>query len=59
MSKLGDMMDDLVIVGGLVPSLLIDQEALPADVAPHVGTMDLDVGLTSSTSSHGFWGLVG
>lgn len=44
-TKLGDMMDDLVIVGGLVPSLLIDQEALPSSVAPHVGTMDLDVGL--------------
>jgi hypothetical protein len=44
-TKLGDMMDDLVIVGGLVPSLVIDQEALPPDVAPHVGTMDLDVGL--------------
>ena len=44
-TKLGDMMDDLVIVGGLVPSLLIDHDALPTDVAPHVGTMDLDVGL--------------
>ena len=45
-TKLGDLMDDLVIVGGLVPSLLIDQEKLPADTAAHVGTMDLDVGLT-------------
>lgn len=44
-TKLGDMMDDLVIVGGLVPSLLVDQEALPAGVPPHAGTMDLDVGL--------------
>lgn len=44
-TKLGDMMDDLVIIGGLVPSLVIDQETLPSDVAPHVGTMDLDVGL--------------
>lgn len=44
-TKLGDLMDDLVIVGGLVPSLLIDQERLPSDVTPHVGTMDLDVGL--------------
>jgi hypothetical protein len=44
-TKLGDMVEDLVIVGGLVPSLIIDQEALPGDVAPHVGTMDLDVGL--------------
>ncbi|MFZ9886128.1 MAG: hypothetical protein ACO3JL_01395 [Myxococcota bacterium] len=42
---LGDMMGDLVVVGGLVSSLIIDQEMLPTDVAPHVGTMDLDVGL--------------
>ena len=52
-TKLGDMMDDLVIVGGLVPSLLIDQEALPADVAPHVGTMDLDVGLQIALLNEG------
>lgn len=44
-TKLGDFADDVVIVGGLVPSLLIDQEALPLGVAPHVGTLDLDVGL--------------
>jgi hypothetical protein len=35
-TKLGDMMDDLVIIGGLVPSLLIDQDALAADVILHV-----------------------
>lgn len=44
-TKLGDMMDDLLIIGGLVPSLLIDQEALAEGVEPHAGTMDLDVGL--------------
>ena len=44
-TKLDDMMDDLVIVGGLVPSLIVDQSALPEDVDAHVGTMDLDVGL--------------
>jgi hypothetical protein len=44
-TKLGDMMDDLLIVGGLVPSLLIDQEHLDEGMEPHVGTMDLDVGL--------------
>ena len=38
-TKLGDLMDDLVVVGGLVPSLLIGRgEAAPVD--PHVGTMD-------------------
>jgi hypothetical protein len=52
-TKLGDMMDDLVIVGGLVPSLIIDQETLPADVAPHVGTMDLDVGLQIALLNEG------
>lgn len=45
-TKLGDLMPELVVVGGLVPSLLIDQENLPENVTPHVGTMDLDLGLT-------------
>jgi hypothetical protein len=45
-TKLGDLMDDLVVIGGLVPSLLIEQEALPEGTSAHVGTMDLDVGLT-------------
>ena len=45
-TKLGDLMDELVVVGGLVPSLLVDQRALPPGVDAHVGTMDLDVGLT-------------
>jgi len=44
-TKLGDLTDDLIVVGGLVPSLLIDQEHLPDDVSPHVGTLDLDLGL--------------
>jgi hypothetical protein len=44
-TRLGDLMPELVVVGGLVPSLLIDQENLPENVAPHVGTMDLDLGL--------------
>lgn len=40
-TKLGDLMDQIVVVGGLVPSLIIDQE----NAEPHVGTLDLDVGL--------------
>lgn len=44
-TKLGDLMDEIVIVGGLVPSLLVDQEHLPEHVLPHVGTLDLDLGL--------------
>lgn len=45
-TKLGDLMDDLVVVGGLAPSLLIDQTSLPEGVEPHVGTLDLDIGLS-------------
>ncbi|MFZ4696111.1 MAG: nucleotidyl transferase AbiEii/AbiGii toxin family protein [Verrucomicrobiia bacterium] len=44
-TKLGDLMNDLVVVGGLVPSLLIDQQKRPPEVPAHVGTMDLDLGL--------------
>jgi hypothetical protein len=44
-TKLGDLMDEIVVVGGLVPSLLIDQSNLPADTDPHAGTMDLDLGI--------------
>ncbi len=44
-TKLGDLMDEIVVVGGLVPSLLIDQEHLAENVTPHVGTLDLDLGL--------------
>ena len=44
-TKLGDLMDDLVVVGGLVPSLLIDQADLAGGADAHAGTMDLDVGL--------------
>lgn len=42
---LGDYMEDLAVVGGLVPSLLIPQAALPEGVDAHPGTMDLDLGL--------------
>jgi hypothetical protein len=45
-TRLGDLMDDLVVVGGLAPSLLIDQMNLQEGVEPHVGTLDLDVGLS-------------
>jgi len=38
-------MPELVVVGGLVPSLLIDQQNLPRNVTPHIGTLDLDLGL--------------
>jgi hypothetical protein len=43
-TKLADLKDDWVIIGGLVPSLLIDQQRLTA-VDRHVGTLDVDLGL--------------
>ena len=52
-TKLGDLMDDLVVVGGLAPSLLVDQESLAEGADPHVGTMDLDVGLTVALLDEG------
>lgn len=45
-TKFGDLMDDLVVVGGLVPALLVDQESLPSGASSHVGTLDLDLGLS-------------
>jgi hypothetical protein len=44
-TRLGDLLDDLVVVGGLVPSLLIDQDVLHDGDDRHVGTLDVDVGL--------------
>ncbi len=52
-TKLGDLMDDLVVIGGLVPSLLIDQRGGVAGVEPHAGTMDLDIGLTATLLDRG------
>ena len=45
-TKLGDLIDELVVVGELVPSLLIPEESLPRGEDTHVGTMDLDLGLS-------------
>ena len=42
---LGNFRDDIVIVGGFAPNLLVDQGSLPAGLDAHVGTMDLDLGL--------------
>ncbi|MCK4415301.1 MAG: hypothetical protein KAY32_17340 [Candidatus Eisenbacteria sp.] len=52
-TKLGDLIDDLVVVGGLVPSLLIDQVTLAEGADAHVGTMDLDVGLAVALLEQG------
>jgi hypothetical protein len=40
---IGDMVEDVVVVGGLVPSLLIDPASTRGEA--HVGTVDLDLGL--------------
>ncbi len=45
-TKLGDLNDDIVIVGGLVPSLIIPQEGPMQATTSHIGTMDVDLGLT-------------
>jgi hypothetical protein len=52
-TKLGDLMDDLVVVGGLVPSLLVDQGSGETGFERHAGTMDLDIGLTAALLDRG------
>lgn len=44
-TKLGDLLEDIVVVGGLVPSLIVAQDPFVDGVEPHVGTLDLDLGL--------------
>lgn len=44
-TKLGDLLKETVVVGGLVPYLLVDQDDLPTGSDSHSGTMDLDMGL--------------
>ena len=51
-TRLGDLLDEIVVVGGLVPYLLIDQENLPSGLDPHVGTMNLDMGLALAILNH-------
>lgn len=43
---LGDLLDEVCIVGGLVPTLLIDYRREVSAEGGHCGTNDLDVGLT-------------
>ncbi len=44
-TKLGDLRNELVIIGGLVPSLIVRQAQQTHPVPTHVGTMDVDLGL--------------
>lgn len=50
-TKLSDLLDKVVIVGGLVPSLLVPQTRLPTGAERHVGTMHLDMGLVQRFQS--------
>ncbi len=43
---LGNVLDDVVIIGGMVPGLLIPQEKLSYGTDQHVGTRDLDMGFS-------------
>lgn len=45
-TRLGDLHREMCIVGGLVPSLIIDQSLLAEGESEHVGTIDLDLGLS-------------
>ena len=44
-SKLGDFLDEMVVVGGLVPHLLVDPSSAPSWNVGHAGTIDLDLGV--------------
>lgn len=43
---LGDLIEEITVVGGLVPSLLISAGDADDSVEAHVGTLDLDLGLS-------------
>ncbi|MBI1899643.1 MAG: hypothetical protein HYS13_00840 [Planctomycetia bacterium] len=43
-TKIGDLLDEVTVVGGFVPSLLLPPEGAGSPRERHVGTMDLDVG---------------
>jgi len=45
---LRDLLEDITVVGGLVPSLLVPQGGQDGSVEAHVGTLDLDLGLSIS-----------
>ena len=54
-TKLGDLMDNMVLIGGLVPSLLIPQDLRATIANPHVGTMDVDLGLNVELLTTGLY----
>ena len=42
---LGDWMEQITVIGGIVPSLLVPPSQLPVDAEAHPGTTDLDLAL--------------
>ncbi|MCY3841641.1 MAG: hypothetical protein OXH09_23855 [Gammaproteobacteria bacterium] len=53
-TKLGDLMDEIVVVGGLVPSLLVPQD-VGVHLDAHIGTMDVDLALNVELLSTGLY----
>jgi hypothetical protein len=45
---LGEWMEQVTLIGGIVPSLLVPPSVLPEGADPHPGTADLDIGLQLS-----------
>lgn len=45
-TRLGDFREQMCVVGGLVPSLIIDQSQRAVGIDAHIGTIDLDLGLS-------------
>ncbi len=43
---LGDLLDDMLVIGGLVPGLIAPPPPDDATVEAHVGTRDVDIGLS-------------
>ena len=43
---LGDFLDEIVLVGGLAPMFLVNHDALPEGLEPHIGSIDVDLGLS-------------
>ena len=58
-TRLGNLMDDMVVIGGLVPSLIIPQSANAEVPDAHVGTMDVDLALNVELLSTGLYETVG
>lgn len=52
-SKLDELMREVRVVGGIVPSLLVPPDESTMGFVPHAGTMDLDLGLALALIDEG------